>query len=400
MSATIELENQYIAQYYAPLPVVLAKGEGVHVWDENGKKYLDMMCAYSAVSHGHCHPTLVKTLSQQANTLAVVSRAFHTTKLGELMQKACILSGLDKAAPLVTGAEAVELSVKAARKWAYTVKGVPDNQAEIIVCNNNFHGRTTTIISFSTEPGYKAGFGPLTPGFVNIPFNDTDALKKAINKNTAAFLVEPIQGEAGINVPDANYLAECAEICKQQNVLLMCDEIQTGIGRTGKMFAFQHSHIVPDVLMLGKALGGGLLPVSMLLAKDEVMNVFKPGDHGTTFGGNELACAVASEALRIAVDDRYAERSHELGQYLYEKLLTLESPLIKDIRGKGLFIGVEIDPKRATAREVCLELLERGVLSKDTHGTVVRLAPPLIIEKEELDFAVAMLAESLAAVEG
>lgn len=391
----IALEKQYGAHNYAPLPVVLTKGQGIYVWDMNNKRYIDMMSAYSAVSHGHAHPRLVKTISEQAQRLAVTSRAFYNDKLAPLLKYVCELTRQDKALPMNSGAEAVETAIKAIRKWGYTVKGIKENHAEIIVCANNFHGRTTTIVGFSTESQYKFGFGPFAPGFKTIPFGDVNALEKVITGNTVAFLVEPIQGEAGIIVPPLGYLKKCAEICKKNNVLLICDEIQTGLGRTGKMLASEHEGVKPDGIILGKALGGGLLPISMFLAKEELMNVFTPGDHGSTFGGNTLAAAVAHEALKIIVEDKYAENSAELGEYLMSKLQTINSPLIKEIRGKGLFIGVEIDAKKATAREVCLLLMENGLLSKETHATVVRLAPPLIITKAQIDEAVEIIKKTL-----
>jgi len=388
MHKTIELENQYAAHNYHPLPVVLTRGQGTQVWDDAGNRYLDMMSAYSAVSHGHCHPRLVKTLTEQAAKLAVCSRAFHSEKLGAFLKRLCGLTGMARALPMNTGAEAVETALKAARKWAYKVKGVPADQAEIVVCNGNFHGRTIAIVGMSSEPQYRDGFGPFTGGFKLIPYGDAAALQKAVGPNTAAFLVEPIQGEAGIVAPPTGYLKQCAEICKKHNVLLIADEIQTGLGRTGKLLACQHEDVKPDGLILGKALGGGLLPVSAFLAKREVMDVFHPGDHGSTFGGNPLAAAVGLEALDTLVDEKLAERSAELGAYLLDKLAALKSPLIKGLRGKGLFIGVEIDPRKARAREVCERLMAQGILSKETHETVVRFAPPLVITREEIDWAV------------
>lgn len=388
MVSAIELEDQYGAHNYKPLPVVLTKGEGVYVWDVDGKKYLDMMSAYSAISHGHCHPRLVSALTEQAKRLAVPSRAFYSDKLGLFLQKLCQLTGMDKALAMNSGAEAVETALKAARKWAYTVKGVPMDCAEIIACEGNFHGRTTTIVSMSTEDQYKNGFGPLTPGFKVIPYGNSEALEKAITPNTAAFIVEPIQGEAGIRIPSEGFLKKCAEICRKNNVLFIADEIQTGLGRTGKLLACEHEGVKPDGVTLGKALGGGLLAVSAFVAKKEVMDVFKPGDHGSTFGGNPLAASVGMEALNVLMEENLIERSAELGRYMLEQLRTIKSPLVTDIRGKGLFIGIAIDPKKAPARAVCLKLLELGILSKETHETVVRLAPPLIITKEQIDDAV------------
>jgi ornithine--oxo-acid transaminase len=393
---TIALENQYCAHNYHPLPVVLVRGEGVHVWDDAGNKYLDMMSAYSAVSHGHAHPRLVKALSEQAAKLGICSRAFHSEKLGAFLKRACELTGMDMALPMNTGAEAVETALKAARKWAYKVKGVPADKAEIVVCTGNFHGRTIAIVAMSSEAQYKDGFGPFPGGMKLIPYGDAAALEQAIGPNTAAFLVEPIQGEAGIVVPPAGYLKKCAEICKKHNVLFIADEIQTGLGRTGKLLACEHEGVKPDGLILGKALGGGLLPVSAFLAKREVMAVFTPGDHGSTFGGNPLAAAVGLEALNTLVEEKLPERSADLGAYLLEKLGALKSPLIKSLRGKGLFVGIEIDPKQARAREVCERLMAQGILSKETHESVVRLAPPLVITRAEIDWAVERIALVLA----
>jgi len=387
MNTIIDLEEDYCAHNYQPLPVVLVHGEGVYLWDDEGQNYLDMMSAYSAVSHGHAHPRLVKTLIEQAQRLAVVSRAYYTDKLPQFLERICLLTNQDRALPMNTGAEAVETAIKAARKWAYKVKGIENDKAEIITCAGNFHGRTIAIISFSSEAQYQDGFGPFPAGFKSIPFGDASALEAAITPNTAAFLVEPIQGEAGIIVPPDGYLAECAEICRKHNVLLICDEVQTGLGRTGEFLACQHDDVQPDGLILGKALGGGLLPISMFLARDDVMSVFNPGDHGSTFGGNPLAAAVAFEAISVLGEEKLSERSKELGAYFIEKLRSLDTPLIKDIRGRGLFIGMEIDPAKATARAVCEELLRNSILSKETHDTVVRFAPPLIITKEELDWA-------------
>ncbi len=388
MNKTIELEDNYCAYNYKPLPVVLVKGEGVYVWDDDGNKYLDMMSAYSAVSHGHCHPQLIKALTKQANELNIVSRAFYTDKLAPFLKKACQLTGQDKALPMNTGAEAVETALKAARKWGYQVKGIKPDQAEIIVCENNFHGRTIAIVGMSSEQQYKRGFGPFPAGYKRIEFGDADALSATITANTAAFLVEPIQGEGGIIVPPTDYLASCARICKENNVLLICDEIQTGLGRTGKLLACDYDHVKPDGLILGKALGGGLLPVSMFLARKDIMDVFTPGDHGSTFGGNPLASAVALEALNIIEKDQLAERAFELGHYFMQALSAIDSDLITDIRGKGLLIGMEIDPTKTTARSICEKLMAKGVLSKETHETIVRFAPPLVITKEQIDNAI------------
>jgi ornithine--oxo-acid transaminase len=366
MNKYIDLESRYCAHNYHPLPVVLTHGEGVFVWDDSGKKYLDMMSAYSAVSHGHANPRLVR------------------------------LTGQDKALPMNTGAEAVETAIKAARKWAYTVKGVADNKAEIIACSGNFHGRTTTIIAMSDEPQYKAGFGPFPAGFKIVEYGSIDALDAAINENTAAFLVEPIQGEGGIIVPPEGYLQAAAELCRKHNVLLIADEIQTGLGRTGKLLACEHEHVKPDGLILGKALGGGIFPVSMFLGRKDVMDVFKPGDHGSTFGGNPLGSAIGLESLNILVEDGLPQRSAELGDYLMAGLRKIDSPLIREIRGRGLFVGMEIERSHGTARAVCEALMDRGLLSKETHETVVRLAPPLVIGKQEIDWALQQIREVLA----
>ena len=395
MNERIELESRYCAHNYHPLPVVLTRGEGVYLWDDTGKRYLDMMSAYSAVSHGHGHPRLVKLVQEQVARLNIVSRAFHTDRLGPFLKRACELTGLDMALPMNTGAEAVETAIKAARKWAYTVKGVPKDQAEIIACTGNFHGRTIAIIAMSDEPQYQEGFGPFPAGFVHVDYGDIRALKKAITPNTAAFIVEPIQGEGGIVMPPYGYIKAAAALCRKHNVLFIADEIQTGLGRTGKLIACEHEDVVPDGLILGKALGGGVLPVSMFLARREVMEVFRPGDHGSTFGGNPLGAAVGLEALDILVDEDLPAKSAAMGAYLKQELETIHSPLISEIRGKGLFIGIEIDAKLGSAREICEALMERGLLSKETHETVVRLAPPLVITREQIDWAVTQIREVL-----
>ncbi len=396
---TLEKEDAYCADNYQPLPVVLTRGKGVWLWDDTGKKYLDMMSAYSAVSHGHSHPRLLKALNDQASRLAICSRAFYTDTLAPFLEKLCDMTGLDVALPMNTGAEAVETAIKAARRWGYTVKGIPENAAEIIVANGNFHGRTTTVISFSSDDEYKQGFGPFTPGFVEVPYGDIKALEAAITPNTCAFLVEPIQGEAGIVVPPAGWLKAAAALCKKHNVLLILDEIQSGLGRTGKLFAFQHEGITPDGLILGKALGGGVMPVSAFIARKDVMDLFNPGSHGSTFGGNPLAAAVGLEALNTLEDEKLTERSAKLGAYMLDKLKAINSRLITDVRGRGLWIGVEIDPAMATARTVCEKLMERGILSKETHDTVVRFAPPLIITQEEIDWAIDELTDVLSKLE-
>lgn len=388
ISPAIARERRYAARNYDPLPVVLTHGDGCWLWDEHGRRYLDMMSAYSAVSHGHAHPRIVCALVEQAQRLAVTSRAFHNEILPVFLQRLTALTGLDRALPANGGAEAVETALKAARKWGYRIKGIAPNRAEIIVCAGNFHGRTITIVGFSSEPQYRDGFGPFPAGFRQIPYGDADALAQAIGPNTAAFLVEPIQGEGGIVVPPAGYLAQCARICRERNVLLICDEIQTGLGRTGKFLACEHEGVRPDGVILGKALGGGLLPVSALVGTDDLMQVFSPGDHGSTFGGNALASAVGIAALDVLFDEGLIERSATHGAHFLAHLATVKSPLIKEVRGKGLFIGVEVDRERIHARDVVDRLLARGILSKDTHGTVVRFAPPLTIDRETLDWAV------------
>ena len=383
----IDLEQKYGAHNYNPLPVVLVRGEGVYLWDDEGKRYLDMMSAYSAVSHGHCHPKLIQALQQQAQELTIVSRAFYTNQLGSFLERACELTGFEKALPMNTGAEAVETAIKAARKWGYLHKNIPENQAEIIACAGNFHGRTISIVGMSTEQQYRHGFGAFPAGFVTIPYGDFNALKKAITKNTAAFLVEPIQGEGGINVPPAGYLKACEQLCRENNVLLICDEIQTGLGRTGKLLDSMHDDVKPDAIVLGKALGGGILPVSLFLTRKEIMDVFTPGDHGSTFGGNPLSAAVGKAALDLIIEEGLIERAAESGKYFQAELSNLGSPLITEIRGRGLLIGVEI-ASDYDAHDICLRLLKRGILTKETHRKVIRLAPPLVITKEQIDEAV------------
>jgi ornithine--oxo-acid transaminase len=399
MSKCIDLEARYCAQNYHPLPVVLTHAEGAYVRDELGRKYLDMMSAYSAVSHGHGHKRLVKLVQKQVERLSIVSRAYYTDKLGPFLEKACTLTGQDMALPMNTGAEAVETAIKAARKWAYTVKGVAHDKAEVIACSGNFHGRTTTIVAMSDEPQYKEGFGPFPPGFRLVVYGDIDSLEEAINENTAAFLVEPIQGEGGIIVPPDGYLKAAEQLCRKHNVLLIADEIQTGLGRTGTLLAVEHEDVHPDGLILGKALGGGILPVSMFLSRREVMNVFRPGDHGSTFGGNPLAAAVGLEALNILVEDDLPARSATMGDYLITELRRIDTPLIREIRGRGLFIGIEVNPALCSARTICEMLMSRGLLSKETHETVVRLAPPLIIGKTEVDWALTQIREVLGEID-
>lgn len=380
----VELENEYGAHNYKPLDVVIDRAQGVWVHDVDGKKYLDCLASYSAVNQGHCHPKILQTLIDQAQKVTLTSRAFRNDQLGLLYKQLHDLAGFEMSLPMNSGAEAVETAVKAARKWGYKVKGIVDGQAEIIVCANNFHGRTVTAISFSTEEQYRDGFAPFTPGFKVIPFGDANALRKAITPNTCAFLVEPIQGEAGIIIPPKGFLKEAADICRAKNVLLMTDEIQSGLGRTGKLFAYMHEGIKPDVLIVGKALSGGFYPVSAVLASSEVLGVFKPGDHGSTFGGNPLGCAVARTALQVLVDEKLVERSAELGEYFLNKLKALKSPDLKEVRGLGLWIGIEM---KVPARPYCEALKELGVLCKETHEKVIRIAPPLVITLEEIDWA-------------
>ena len=379
--------HEVCAQNYAPLPVTLVRGEGVFVWDDEGHRYLDMMSAYSAVSHGHSHPALVAALAAQAKTLSIVSRAFKTDRLEPFLRRACTMTNMEMALPMNTGAEAVETAIKAGRKWAYKIKGVEEDEAEIIACEGNFHGRTLGALSLSTEAQYRNGFGPFAPGVRIVPFGNADALERVITPNTAAFLVEPMQGEGGIRIPPPGYLARCAEICRAHRVLFIADEVQTGLGRTGRMLACDHENVRPDGLVLGKALGGGLLPVSLFLARREVMNVFTPGDHGSTFGGNPLASAVGLRALELLEQENLIERSRELGAYLLQGLQRIRSSLISDVRGKGLWCGVEFNPGRVSARAVAERLLAAGILTKDTHDTVIRFAPPLVIEKAQIDWA-------------
>lgn len=393
----IAFENRYCAQNYHPLPVVLNRGEGIWVWDVEGKRYLDMMSAYSAVSFGHAHPRLLQVVEEQIKRLCVVSRAFHTETLAPFLEKLCSLTGMDSALPMNTGVEAVETALKAARKWGYEKKGIPDNQAEIIVAKNNFHGRTLSVISFSSDELYKKHFGPYTPGFVEIPYGDLAALERAITPNTCAFLVEPIQGEAGIKIPPKGWLKATEACCQQNNILLILDEVQTGLGRTGKLFAFEHEDVKPDGLILGKALGGGILPVSAFLAKQEIMSLFTPGVHGSTFGGNPLAARVGLAALMLLQEESLVERSAMLGEFLLRGLQEIKSPLIREVRGKGLLIGVEIDPK-ISAREICLQLLANGILTKDVHETVIRFAPPLIIDQETLQWAIQQFEKTLSSM--
>lgn len=383
----IEETERYSAHNYHPLDVVLVRGEGVWVWDIEGNKYLDMLSAYSALNQGHRHPEIVKALLEQVKKITLTSRAFHNETMGPFLKKLCEISGFEKALPMNTGAEAVETAIKAARKWGYLKKKVEKDKAEIIVCENNFHGRTTTIVGFSSEAQYRYGFGPFTPGFKLIPYNDPKALEDAITDNTVGFLFEPVQGEGGVIVPDEGYYRKIREITKKHNILLMADEIQTGFGRTGKMFALEHEGVRPDILIVGKALGGGVYPVSAILCDNYIMDVFTPGDHGSTFGGNPLACAVGSAALDVIVKEKLPDRSKELGDYFMRELKKIESPAVKEVRGKGLLIGVEIKEDYGDARPFCERLKEYGILAKETHKQVIRFAPPLVITREEIDWA-------------
>jgi ornithine--oxo-acid transaminase len=388
----IEKTKLYSANNYKPLHLVISRAEGVWVEDPEGKRYMDMLSAYSAVSHGHRHPKVIQALKEQADKVTLTSRAFHNEVLGDFCGKLSRLTGKDRILPMNTGAEAVETAIKTARRWAYDVKKVPDGQAEIIVCEGNFHGRTITVTSFSSTPEYRRGFGPFTPGFRNIPYGDPEALQAAITPNTAAFLVEPIQGEGGIIVPPEGYLGEALRICRERQVLLIADEVQTGLGRTGRLFACDWDGVVPDIYILGKALGGGVMPISAIAANDEIINVFDPGSHGSTFGGNPLACSVAIAALQVIEEEKLSERSQTLGAYLIGRLKRIRNPLITDIRGKGLFIGIELS---VPARPFCEELMKLGLLCKETHEHVIRLAPPLTITREEIDWALAKLEQVL-----
>ena len=383
----IDLENEFGAHNYEPLDIVLARGQGVWVWDVEGNKYLDMLASYSALNQGHCHPRILTALIEQAKKLTLVSRAFRSDQLGPFYKEICEMTHSHSVLPMNSGTEAVETALKAARKWGYQIKEIPDDMAEIIVCANNFHGRTITIVGFSTEKQYKEGFGPFTPGFITIPFGDADALEWAITPNTVAFLVEPIQGEGGIIVPPSGYLKKVREICDRHNVLLILDEIQTGLGRTGKLFAEEHEGIESDLTLIGKALSGGFYPISAVLSNKEALSIFQPGDHGSTFGGNPLACAVAREALRVIEEENLIEKSLFMGHYLKESIRNILSPYVKEVRGMGLLIGVELKKSAGGARKFCEALMGKGILCKETHKHVIRFAPPLTITKEELDWA-------------
>jgi ornithine--oxo-acid transaminase len=384
----IEIEEKYGAHNYHPLDVVIEKAEGVWVWDVDGKKYLDCLAAYSAVNQGHCHPRIIKSLREQAGKVTLTSRAFRNDQLPLLCKELSELTGYEMVLPMNSGAEAVETALKAVRKWGYNVKKVPANCAEIIACTNNFAGRTISIVSFSTEEQYKNGFGPMTPGYKIVKYGDIDEFEKAITPNTVAFIVEPIQGEGGVIIPPEGYLKKAYELCKKNNVLMIADEIQSGLGRSGKMFAFMYDDIKPDLVTIGKALSGGCYPVSAVLSSKEILGVFNPGDHGSTFGGNPLACAVARESLKVLVEESLIEKSFELGNYFLTKLREIKTDLVKEFRGKGLFIGVELKPEAGGARKYCEALKNLGILCKETHEHVIRFAPPLVIKKEEIDWVV------------
>jgi len=383
----VVLEDLYGAHNYQPLDIVITRGKGIWVWDVEGEKYLDFLSAYSAVNHGHCHPRIVKALETQARQLTLTSRAFRNDQWPMLAKELCELTGYEMALPMNSGAEAVETAIKTARKWAYQKKGIPQDRAEIIACSDNFHGRTITLVSLSTEPLYRKDFGPFTPGFVIVPYGDPDALEAAINPNTAAFLVEPIQAEAGINIPPEGYMKRAKEICEKHNILFIADEIQTGLGRTGKLFACSHEGVRPDILVIGKSLGGGCYAISAVLSPRTILGLFKPGEHGSTFGANPLACAAAREALCVLVEEEMVENSAEQGEYFLGKLESLRSRHIKEVRGKGLLLGIELEPEAGGARRFCEALKEEGLLCKETHEHVIRFAPPLIIKQKELNWA-------------
>jgi ornithine--oxo-acid transaminase len=392
----VEKAETWSAHNYHPLPVVLVRGEGVWVYDPDGNRYMDMLSAYSALNQGHRHPRIIQALKDQADRITLTSRAFHNELFGPFCEKLCRLAGMEMALVMNSGAEAVETAVKTARKWGYRTKKVAADRAEILVCNDNFHGRTTTIVGFSSEPQYKEDFGPFTPGFRLIPYGDLQALQAAITANTVGFLVEPIQGEAGILMPPDGYLKGALELCRRNDMLLIADEIQTGFGRTGKMFCSEWEKVQPDLYIVGKALGGGVLPVSAVIGKRDTLGLFKPGDHGSTFGGNPLACAVGIAALDVLVDEKLAERSNEMGTYFMERLRALRSPHVKEVRGRGLLIGVHIKDDHGTARPYCEKLMDLGILAKETHGQVIRFAPPLVITKDEADWALERIARVLA----
>lgn len=398
MSNTAELiatEQRLGAHNYKPLDVVLTRGQGVHVWDSEGKQYLDCLSAYSAVNQGHCHPRILAAMTEQASKLTLTSRAFRNDQLALLYEELAALTGSHKILPMNSGAEAVETAIKAVRKWGYETKGVPEGKAEIIVCSGNFHGRTLSIVSFSTDPDARGGFGPFTPGFRTVPFGDAEAFEAAINENTVGALIEPIQGEAGVIIPPAGYLRRVRELCTDNNVTLILDEIQTGLGRTGKLLAEEHEGIEADVTLIGKALSGGFYPVSAVLSNSEVLGVLKPGQHGSTFGGNPLACAIAREALKVLVEERMVENSAAMGEYFLEGLKSIRSNIVKDVRGRGLMLAVELDPDAGGARQYCYALKDLGLLAKDTHVDTIRLAPPLVITREQVDWALERISKVL-----
>lgn len=399
MSNTAELiatEQRLGAHNYKPLDVVLTRGQGVHVWDSEGKQYLDCLSAYSAVNQGHCHPRILAAMTEQASKLTLTSRAFRNDQLALLYEELAALTGSHKILPMNSGAEAVETAIKAVRKWGYETKGVPEGKAEIIVCSGNFHGRTLSIVSFSTDPDARGGFGPFTSGFRTVPFGDAEAFEAAINENTVGALIEPIQGEAGVIIPPVGYLRRVRELCTEKNVTLILDEIQTGLGRTGKMLAEEHEGIEADVTLIGKALSGGFYPVSAVLSNSEVLGVLKPGQHGSTFGGNPLACAIAREALKVLVEEKMIENSAAMGEYFLEGLRSIRSNIVKDVRGRGLMLAVELDPGAGGARQYCYALKDAGLLAKDTHVDTIRLAPPLVITKDQVDWALEKIETALA----
>ena len=391
----IAMEEKFGAHNYKPLDVVLKRGQGVWVWDVDDKKYLDCLSAYSAVNQGHCHPAILQTMIDQAHHLTLTSRAFRNEQLGLFYSELCAMTNSHKVLPMNSGAEAVETVIKTVRKWGYTVKGVPENEAEIIVCADNFHGRTITIVGFSTDENSRKGFGPFTPGFNIIPFNDADALKEAITPNTVGFLVEPIQGEAGVIIPDDGYLKEAKRICEENNVVLILDEIQTGLGRTGKLLAEEHDHVEADLTLIGKALSGGFYPVSAVLSNSEVMNVLQPGEHGSTFGGNPLACAVSRTALKVLQEEGMIENAAEMGTYLLNGLQSIADDRVAEVRGRGLLIGMEFKPEAGGARQYCEKLMGAGILCKETHDNIIRFAPPLVIAREDVDWAIETIAKAL-----
>ncbi len=394
-SNLIATEQRLGANNYKPLDVVLTRGEGVHVWDTDGKRYLDCLSAYSAVNQGHCHPKILAAMVEQAGRLTLTSRAFRNDQLAYLYEELAALTGSHKILPMNSGAEAVETAIKAVRKWGYEVKGVPEGKAEIIVCANNFHGRTLSIISFSTDPDARTGFGPYTPGFRVVPFGDAEAFEAAINANTVAALIEPIQGEAGVIIPPAGYFTRVRELCTANNVTLILDEIQTGLGRTGKLLAEEHEGIEADVTLIGKALSGGFYPVSAVLSNSEVLGVLKPGQHGSTFGGNPLACAVARAALKVLTEEGMIENAETMGNYFLEGLRSIRSNIVKEVRGRGLMLAIELEPEAGGARQYCYDLKDRGLLAKDTHDHTIRFAPPLVITREEVDWAVSQIEKSI-----